>query len=192
VLRCEAKIPFKKKLEDYLDLQERRIFKTNIVVRLNTEVKPELASGLNADVIIAALGSRPVKPLLKGMTHIMYSERRRFTIIPKRPGKAASYSAADLWLELAVFLSEEGRKVTVVEMLRHSRLGEDGGTLGAHEDVTGFRRGRPYSSGRGSLRKNQDTSRYENHLLPQRLYRLHLWACSLRIRRCFMKSKPIR
>ena len=46
----------------YLDHQEHMLTKTNVDVRLNTPVTPELAKELAPDVIIAAMGARPVVP----------------------------------------------------------------------------------------------------------------------------------
>ena len=67
-LRCEKKVPFKDKLDRYIELQKHLIEKNGkIEVRLNTEVTPELAKEIAPDVILAALGSRPVKPPIPGI-----------------------------------------------------------------------------------------------------------------------------
>jgi pyruvate/2-oxoglutarate dehydrogenase complex dihydrolipoamide dehydrogenase (E3) component len=67
VLRCEKNIPFKKHLEEYLDRQERLLSRSSAEIRLNTPVTPELARDLGPDVIIAAMGSRPVVPRVPGI-----------------------------------------------------------------------------------------------------------------------------
>ncbi|MCQ2406474.1 MAG: FAD-dependent oxidoreductase, partial [Oscillospiraceae bacterium] len=67
VLRCEGQVPFKKHTEDYLDYQERHVMEAGIDVRLNTEVTPEMAKEIGADVIIAANGAREFVPPITGI-----------------------------------------------------------------------------------------------------------------------------
>ena len=57
VLRCEEKVPFKKHLHEYLEYQARKVSEADIDVRMNTEVTPEYAESVGADVVIAALGA---------------------------------------------------------------------------------------------------------------------------------------
>jgi 2,4-dienoyl-CoA reductase-like NADH-dependent reductase (Old Yellow Enzyme family)/thioredoxin reductase len=151
VLRCEAKIPFKKKLEGYLDLQERRIYKlkNSIDVRLNTEVTPELARKINADVIIACLGSRPVKPPIKGIDSQNVYGAEEIYYKPEKAGKKCVILGGGLvGLELGVFLSMEGRTVTVVEMLPSTLASEKtGGTSERMSDVPDVNAGDPIVQG---------------------------------------------
>ena len=67
VLRCEKSVPFKKRLEEYLDRQALRISRAPITVRMNTEVTTGFAGSLSPDAIIAALGARPVIPQIAGI-----------------------------------------------------------------------------------------------------------------------------
>ena len=68
VLRCEEDVDFKKGIGFYLDQQAMLCERDpNIEVRLNTEVTPEYASSIGADVIIAALGATVSKPPIPGI-----------------------------------------------------------------------------------------------------------------------------
>ena len=58
-LTCEENVPFKKKLDEYLKQQAGLVARAGVEIRLNTEVTPEYAKNVGADVIIAALGARP-------------------------------------------------------------------------------------------------------------------------------------
>ena len=137
VLRCEAKIPFKKKLEDYLDLQERRVGKAPIEVRLNTEVTPALARSLRPDVLIAALGSRPVKPPVPGIDDPRVRGAEEIYLDPALAGARCVILGGGLvGLELGVFLAELGKQVDIVEMLPSTLASEKtGGTSGRMDEV---------------------------------------------------------
>ncbi len=149
VLRCEAKIPFKKKLEDYLNLQERRVYRSPIEVRLNTEATPELARSLRPDVIIAALGSRPVKPPIRGIDSPNVFGAEEIYLAPEKAGKSCAILGGGLvGLELGVFLAMEGRSVTVVEMLPSTVASEiKGGTSERMSGAAGLAAGDPIVQG---------------------------------------------
>ncbi|SHI10162.1 2,4-dienoyl-CoA reductase [Sporobacter termitidis DSM 10068] len=118
VLRCEAHIPFKKHLEEYLDLQARLISRSTVEVRLNTEVTPESVAALKPDVVIAALGSRPVAPRIPGIDGDNVFGAEDVYDRPELVGKRAVILGGGLvGLELGVYLAETGREVTVVELL---------------------------------------------------------------------------
>jgi 2,4-dienoyl-CoA reductase-like NADH-dependent reductase (Old Yellow Enzyme family)/thioredoxin reductase len=126
VLRCEKNIPFKKHLEEYLDLQARLISRSPVEVRLNTVVTPELAASIKPDVIIAALGSRPVKPPVPGIDGKDVFGAEDVYYNPALVGQKAVIMGGGLvGLELGVYLAETGRDVTVVEMLPRTCASED-------------------------------------------------------------------
>ena len=118
-LRCEELVPFKKHLEEYLDHQAYMLTKTNVDVRLNTEVTPELADSIAPDVIIAALGARPVVPrFLKGWDRDSVIGAEELYLHPERSGKRLVVLGGGLvGMELAVFMAMQGREVTIVEMM---------------------------------------------------------------------------
>ena len=118
VLRCEKNIPFKQHLEEYLDLQARRVMRAPINVRLNTPVTPELAASFHPDVVIAALGSRPVVPRIPGIDRGNVYGAEDIYNNPALAGKRVVILGGGLvGLELGVYLAQNGREVTVVEML---------------------------------------------------------------------------
>jgi pyruvate/2-oxoglutarate dehydrogenase complex dihydrolipoamide dehydrogenase (E3) component len=143
VLRCEAGIPFKKPLENYLDLQERRIGKTDIEVRLNTAVTPELAKELRPDVIIAAMGSRPVKPPVKNIDapNVLGAEEVYYD--PEKAGaKCVILGGGLVGLELGVFLAGyKGREVDVIEMLPTTLASDKSGGTSERMDNVGMAAG---------------------------------------------------
>lgn len=116
-IRCEENVPFKKNLAGYIAHQERRIANSNIEVRLNTEVTHEYAKEQNADVIIAALGARPVKPAITGIDgkNVIPAETA-YSQPEKVGGSAVILGGGFVGMELAIYLNSLGRSVEVIEM----------------------------------------------------------------------------
>ncbi len=118
VLRCEAKAPFKRLLSNYLDYQARMISRLPIEVRLGAEVTPELAKAAEADAIIAALGAREFIPAIPGIQgkNVLGAEEAYY--YPEKTGKTIAILGGGLvGIELAIFLSGLGRRVTIIEMM---------------------------------------------------------------------------
>ncbi|NLO98107.1 MAG: FAD-dependent oxidoreductase, partial [Peptococcaceae bacterium] len=119
VLRCEEKVPFKKNLERYLNAQEQAIKKNPaITLHLNTAVTPEFAKSLNVDVIIAALGARPIKPPIKGIDGKNVMAAEDAYVNPEKTGNSVAILGGGLvGVELGIFLAQLGKKITIIEML---------------------------------------------------------------------------
>ena len=131
VLLCEKRVPFKHPLSDYLDLQARLIGRSDIEVRLNTAVTPELAQALAPDVIIAALGARPAVPRIKGIDGAGVMGAEEAYGAPDKVGKRVVILGGGLvGTELGVFLAQMGREVTILEMM--ARLNDGGNPLHAY------------------------------------------------------------
>jgi 2,4-dienoyl-CoA reductase-like NADH-dependent reductase (Old Yellow Enzyme family)/thioredoxin reductase len=118
VLRCEEAVPFKARLGEYLDRQAERVQKAGVDVRLNRAVTTELAKELAPDVIIAALGAKPVVPNIPGIdrTHVLgVTEAYRSE---EQIGRRVVILGGGLaGTELAVWLASLGRDVAILEML---------------------------------------------------------------------------
>jgi 2,4-dienoyl-CoA reductase-like NADH-dependent reductase (Old Yellow Enzyme family) len=118
VLRCEEKVPFKKLLSNYLNYQARMLSRAPVDIKLGTWVTPELAKTVGADVIIAALGSRPLIPGIPGITgrNVLGAEEVYYD--PEKTGQKVAIIGGGLaGVELGIFLSTLGRKVTIIEMM---------------------------------------------------------------------------
>lgn len=127
VLRCEKNVPFKKKLDGYLKQQAEAVLRSGADIRLNTEVTPEYAASVGADVIIAALGARPVVPQIPGICGNNVLSAEFAYLNPETVGQNAVILGAGLvGVELGIYLSMLGRKVTIVEMMDHI---SDGGNF---------------------------------------------------------------
>ncbi|QSX08233.1 FAD-dependent oxidoreductase [Alkalibacter rhizosphaerae] len=119
VLLCEEKVSFKEKLGQYIELQTRLISRhPNIEVQLNTEVTPVLAEEIAADVIMAALGARPIKPKIPGIDGKNVFSAEEIYLDPAKVGnKVIILGGGLVGMELSVFLAMSGRQCTIIEMM---------------------------------------------------------------------------
>ena len=127
ILNCEREVPFKRNLDRYIAHQIHEVKKLGIDVRMNTEVTPEYAAAQEADVLIAALGSRPLLLRLPGIDgENVYSAEYIYTHSDEAGDSTVILGGGLVGLELALFLALKGKKVTVIEMLDHV---SDGGNF---------------------------------------------------------------
>jgi 2,4-dienoyl-CoA reductase-like NADH-dependent reductase (Old Yellow Enzyme family)/thioredoxin reductase len=117
-LLCEEKVPFKANLSLYLKRQALKVSKAPIELHLNTEVTPKIAESFKPDVIIAALGARPLVPPIKGIDGRNVVGAEEVYYRPEIVGQTAVIMGGGLvGLELGVFLAQKGHNITVVEMM---------------------------------------------------------------------------
>lgn len=127
VLLCEEKVPFKKHLGEYLAQQAMLTEQcAGIELRLNTAVTPALAQELEPDVIIAAIGAETVVPRIPGVEKALGAEE--VYVSPEKAGKKVVILGGGLvGCELAIFLADGERDVTILEM--GDRLNDGGNAL---------------------------------------------------------------
>ena len=126
VLRCEDNVPFKKHLREYLDLQEKNVRKRDIKVHLNTKVTKELAKKLKPDAIIAAVGSKPMVPDIPGIDRRNVLGAQEVYADPGKAGARVVILGGGLvGAELAIYLGDLGRDVTVMEMAPNYNTGDN-------------------------------------------------------------------
>lgn len=117
VLNCEHNVPFKKHLAEYIERQARKVRSIGVDVRMNTAVTPELAELIKPDVIIAALGARPIVPKIPGINGANVFGAEEIYPNPEKAGHRVVILGGGLaGTELAIYLSSLGHEVEVVEM----------------------------------------------------------------------------
>ncbi|UWG97785.1 FAD-dependent oxidoreductase [Dehalobacter sp. DCM] len=117
-LRCELKVPFKQNLQKYLDQQAELIKAAeNIDLRMNTVVTPALAEETKPDVIIAAFGARPIVPKIPGIDGKNVLDAEYAYMHAEEVGDKVMVLGGGLsGIELAIYLSGLGKKVSIMEM----------------------------------------------------------------------------
>ncbi len=126
ILLCEADVPFKKHLHEYIKNQVRRVREAGITVLLNTALTPEQAEGMKPDVIIAAIGSEPVTPPIPGIdgANVMQAQYA-YTHANELDGRTVILGGGLVGVELGIFLKNMGRDVAVIEMGKKLNCGDN-------------------------------------------------------------------
>ena len=120
VLLCEDKVPFKTHLKEYLERQAMLCARAGVEIRLNTTVTPQYAVAQKADVLIAAL---PVKPPVEGIDGAnVYAAEEVYLDASKAGQKVVILGAGLVGVEMAIFLAQQGREATLVEILDRPNL----------------------------------------------------------------------
>jgi len=122
-----ASIPdFKQDYKKYLDYQIRRLAKSNVKVMTGSDATPELVRQLQPDAVILAAGATHCIPEIPNISREM-EQGNTVTGIDVLTGKEKAGSrviiigAGMVGCEVALFLAEQGRKVTMVEIARAMR-----------------------------------------------------------------------
>lgn len=110
------KEPFKIRVKQYVEYQERMIRKSNIEVRLNTEVTPELVAQIRPDKLIAAVGADPVNAPIKGIEKAINIVAYYEQDMPEVGDTVVVIGGGFAGMECGIGLGQKGKKVIVVEM----------------------------------------------------------------------------
>lgn len=117
-LKTAGKADFKYRDEKYIDYFRHALDKSNVDVRLNTEATPELIHSLPCDILILATGSNAIIPSIPGSEKKTFiSANDALADINKVGQKVVIIGGGQVGVETAIWLSQHGRQVTIVEML---------------------------------------------------------------------------
>lgn len=116
-LLSEQYIPFKQDMYNFVKVLEGRLKKASVDVRLNTELTPEQAAAEKPDVIITAVGAKPVIPPIPGidMEHVKGLDALHQPT-PALGQKVVILGGGLVGSECAIYLDGLGKDVTIVEM----------------------------------------------------------------------------
>ncbi len=116
-IRYAKHVPFKKYLDDYLHYLIRQVGRAGVQVRLGARVTPDLAEALAPDVLIAAVGARPIVPKLLGMDlpHVVMGGKAH-EVIGTLGQRVAIIGGGLVGTELAIHLADLGKRPVVLEM----------------------------------------------------------------------------
>lgn len=116
-LLAEQYIPFKQDMYRFVQVLEGRLAQAGVDVRLNTELTAEQAEALHADVVISAVGAKPVVPPIPGIDSERVVSLDALHQNPPAIGqKVVILGGGLVGSECAIYLDSLGKDVTVVEM----------------------------------------------------------------------------
>jgi 2,4-dienoyl-CoA reductase-like NADH-dependent reductase (Old Yellow Enzyme family)/thioredoxin reductase len=112
-------VPFKEDLYGFIAVKALLMEKAGVDVRMNTEVTPDLVKGIKPDVLIIAVGAEPIIPPIPGINN---SNVLTANDLPEKYDqvghKVVILGGGLVGCETAVHMAQEGKDVTVIEMLR--------------------------------------------------------------------------
>lgn len=109
---------FKYSLNDFLEYDKYMVRQLGIDVRLNCEAVPEQIEAESYDVVMAAVGSDPVVPPIPGSRgdNVIVAESC-FGHMERVGERVVVIGGGEVGCETACYLAQNGRKVSVIEML---------------------------------------------------------------------------
>ena len=116
-LLSEEHIPFKQDMFRFVKVLEGRLKKAGVDVHLNAPLTAEQAAELKADVIIVAVGAKPIVPPIPGIDSSKVASLDALHHNPPLVGHRVVILGGGLvGSECAIYLDGLGKEVTVVEM----------------------------------------------------------------------------
>ncbi len=116
-LLAEQYVPFKQDMYNFVKVLERRLDREGVEVHLNTELTPEQAAAMNADVVMVAMGAKPLIPPIPGTDNPKVAGLDALHQNPPAVGqKVVILGGGLVGSETAIYLDSIGRDVTMVEM----------------------------------------------------------------------------
>jgi 2-enoate reductase len=115
LLRVSTIPHFKKDVLNLVNWLKNQLEQSNVTIHLNTEVTPDYISQFNPDTLIVATGSTPFKPDISGIESVI-------TAVDALKGadvgeRVVICGGGLVGCEVAWYLAEMGKKVTIVEMI---------------------------------------------------------------------------
>ena len=116
-LLAEQHIPFKQDMYNFVKVLEGRLKRSGVTVHCGTELTAEQAAALQADVIIMAVGAKPVVPPIPGIDGPNVVGLDALHQAPPALGqKVVILGGGLVGSECAIYLDGLGKDVTIVEM----------------------------------------------------------------------------
>ena len=119
--------PFKSEIGRLLRYWREEVADSQVEVRLNSEVTPDLVRRESPDALVVAVGAAPIMPPIPGIggPNVMSAVEAFLEPNKFKGKKVILLGGGDVGCECAVFLAQRGGKVTIVEMLEELLLYEE-------------------------------------------------------------------
>ena len=113
-----ASVPqFKQSIKSFADYLKIQVNKSGIKVKTGTEATPELIKKLKPEVVILATGATHTMPDIPGIKGNNVATACEILLGEKKAGgKVVVVGGGEVGAELAWYLAEQGKKVTIAEM----------------------------------------------------------------------------
>lgn len=117
ILKSEQVLPFKHEMYELSLTFAKQCRDAGVEIRLNTEATKELAEKEAPDTVIIAAGSSPLVPPIPGLDEENVVFVNNYYLEKEKVGEEVVVFGGGLaGCEAAIHLTQEGKKVTIVEM----------------------------------------------------------------------------
>lgn len=125
-LRYAAALPFKTDMKKYLDWMARKTLESDIEIKLNTEASADSIKVNEPDVLILAVGAEPLIPDIPGIKqpNVVWAGDVNMGNADTKD-KVVVVGAGMTGCETALYLAQQGKKVTVIDMISESEIAQD-------------------------------------------------------------------
>lgn len=111
----EKYIPFKKDMYHFVEVLAKRCEEAGVDIRLNTEITPEEVAEMGMDVVITAVGAKPIIPNIPGIEKAVGLSVLE-TETPVLGQKVVILGGGLVGSEVGIYLDMLGKDVTILEM----------------------------------------------------------------------------
>lgn len=117
--------PKKQSLKEAMDFLAKEVMATRVKIELGAEASEEKVKALSPDAVIVATGSRPILSEMKGLHHLPVITAQDVLLGKKEVSvqNILVIGGGMVGVEVADFLAEKGKRVTVVEMTKQLASG---------------------------------------------------------------------
>ena len=117
-VRAGSKFPFKSELRDLISYFRIGLGKLGVKVEVGKEITQEVITALRPEAVVVATGASPKIPTIPGIKNEKVITPAELMLDKKSAGDVVIVAGGGLvGCETALFLAQEGKKVTIVETL---------------------------------------------------------------------------
>jgi 2,4-dienoyl-CoA reductase-like NADH-dependent reductase (Old Yellow Enzyme family)/thioredoxin reductase len=112
-----SQTPYKREMQSLIHFQQKQVELNGVICHLGCEANPATVKELDPDVVILATGSKPVIPQVEGIDHpIVFSFDAILNGKGRKGRDTVVIGGGATGCEVAYHLTEQGSRVTIVEM----------------------------------------------------------------------------
>jgi 2-enoate reductase len=125
-LRAASKPPFKSPIRDLVNYLRIQLSKLGVKVEMGKEVTYKLVDNVRPEAVVVATGATPLMPIIPGVENEKIITAVDLLLGKKKVGdEVIVLGAALVGCDTALYLAQEGKKVTIIKMRPGTEVAQD-------------------------------------------------------------------